>query len=243
MTVKQAKQTQDSVEINDPTQFSYRCTLSYCLATSVRLIQLICNDLVATNKPPSVADSEPVLFNGLPKNYFRALAFSALFLIKYFALDPACNPEEQNIARNHVIMAYSQFTRFSSDPLEETSRVATVIEALSRSPPSPSRGPYALRTSDRLGASIYYDTVSTASEIRNLPVHFAKEDDSQQPSNNSVPAYGAQHTMDNSTDMPTADSWVWNTDLPENIWNDFNLSTLIDPEEIFVDFSQHSQMV
>lgn len=250
ITVKQVKQTitaQDSLEINNPARFPYRSTLSFGLATSVRLIQLICNELLAAYKVPSRGGSDtpplvPVLFNGLPKNYLRILAFSALFLIKYFALDPACSPDEQNIARNHVLMAYSQFTRFSEDPLEESSRVATVIEALSRCPPSSSRGPYALRTDNRHGASIIYDAVSTASEIRNLPVHVPNEDDSGR-FGNCTPDYEGQQTRESSTDMPTADTWVWNTDLPENIWNELDLGTLVDPEELFVDFSQDGQML
>ncbi|KAK2756754.1 hypothetical protein FQN54_005200 [Arachnomyces sp. PD_36] len=245
MTVKQTKQTvrpEDSIQINNPARFSYRTTLSYGLSTSVRLIQLICNDLIAPDKAPSETGSDTsqsvtILFNGLPKNYLRTLAFSAFFLIKYFALDPACNPDEQNIARNHVIMAYSQFTRFSTDPLDESSRVATVIEALSRSQPSSSRGPYALRTSDRLGASILYDVVSTASEIRNLPVHVAREKELPQ-SSSSGSNYESQQTFDNEADMPTADTWVWNTDLPQNIWNELDLGTLIAPEEIYPDFSE-----
>jgi hypothetical protein len=247
MTVKQMKQIErpeDIAEINNSARFSYRSTLSHGLATSIRLIQLICNDLITANNLPSVAGSATpqsvtVLFNGLPKNYHRTLAFSAFFLIKYFALDPTCSPDDRDLARNHVLMAHSHFASFSSDPLEESSRVAAVIEALSRCPPSPSRGPYAIRTSDRLGASIYYDTVSTASEVRNLPVHVASEDELLE-SGISNPDYEAQNTMNRTAHTPTADTWVWNTDLPETDWNDLDLGTLIDPGELFVDFSQGS---
>ncbi|KAI2615402.1 fungal-specific transcription factor domain-containing protein [Hypoxylon sp. NC1633] len=101
----------------------------------------------------------------LPKNYFRGLAFATIFLLRYFSLNNSANPEEQQLAANHVIMAHTVFKTLSKEPHDEYGRVASLFETLCKQAPIPAdtNNP---GLNDRMGASIVLDAINTARELR-----------------------------------------------------------------------------
>ncbi|KAI1445472.1 fungal-specific transcription factor domain-containing protein [Annulohypoxylon stygium] len=106
----------------------------------------------------------------LPKDYFRALGFATIFLLRYFCLNSGhSSPEEQQLAANHVIMAHTIFKSASKHSRDEYDRAASLFETLCKQAPAPPDTGKQNATG-RMGVSILLDAISTAREIRGFPV-------------------------------------------------------------------------
>ncbi|KAI0886381.1 uncharacterized protein GGS22DRAFT_199665 [Annulohypoxylon maeteangense] len=106
----------------------------------------------------------------LPKDYFRALAFATIFLLRYFGLNNGnSSAEEQQLAANHVIMSHTIFKTITKHARDEYDRVASLFETLCKQAPAP---PDAGKSSvtGRMGVSILLDAINAAREIRGFPI-------------------------------------------------------------------------
>ncbi|KAJ2992058.1 hypothetical protein NUW58_g2303 [Xylaria curta] len=100
-----------------------------------------------------------------PKAYFKGLAFTTAFLLRYFSLNSTASAEEQQLAANHVVLSHTIFTSCSSGPNDELGRVARMFEDLCQ------YGPMAIEAQqvapgDRVGVVILVDAMKLASRKR-----------------------------------------------------------------------------
>lgn len=132
---------------------------------ALKLIKVIKELGVASAIDPACTKAEdggaPLLAH--PKQHFR-LAFQAcVFLLKYIDCNLAASAGDQDAARNGVLTVYQVFKQFLSR--EESLRAAYTIEVLARSVvPGERRIKTIVKT--RMGASLNYNAVWTASKLR-----------------------------------------------------------------------------
>lgn len=164
------------------------------------------------------------LMNTLPKNYYRVLIISTAFLIRFFILNDRARSEEQELARNHVAMAQRYLKLGCDDPLDERVRGAMLFEALCRQKPVDLETSK-LRVDDRMGASLWYDAITTGHALRDIPVHIEEPSPSasiRSRSNFSSKEKDLGHTPE---DLPQAMSMTMDFEpfdfsLPDDLWGD-----------------------
>ncbi|KAH8885477.1 hypothetical protein GQ53DRAFT_828881 [Thozetella sp. PMI_491] len=213
------------------------CThLSQGLSAAVRITSILSSGCFSLQAHPSTSASPEILehqlhLDGLPKFYFRALVFAAFYLLRYFALNGQCRPADRDLARNHVIMAYNYMQKHSADPMDECGRAAAVIDALSRggSTSQQMEGMAALRVRERLGASIFYDALTVANELRNKPVRLRSTTDGPQQSPDDRARSTATESptgtrASQSNESPGENQWDWTSFLTPGMMEGFDLN-------------------
>lgn len=188
LAVSQSKQLDAAGEgsIDTIQGSSLRVNLSEGLSSATRLIQLMCLGREQSSAPPETSSSgryampvDDLYMQGLPKLYFRALVFATFYLLRYHVSGTLGAAVDADLARSHVGIACSYLRKHSTEPSDEPGRSAAAIETLNRY--SASRGlSRSMRISDRLGASIVYDALTMASELRTRPVRLMSEQDEPQ---------------------------------------------------------------
>ena len=96
----------------------------------------------------------------IPKYYTRSMTFATLFLLKFCAFNRRLSQNDRDTAENSIKIAYGTLLRASTHPLDEYGRTAKFFEVLSKS------GESNLRIKDRHDASIIYDSLHRAAELR-----------------------------------------------------------------------------
>lgn len=126
--------------------------LKLSFSTSLRIIYLA---NIRHNEMPSEDLRVPAVRQKrvLPKVYFRGLAFTTAFLLRYFSLNTTASAEEQQLAANHVVLSHSIFKSSSLHPTDELGRVARAFEELCRYGPL-SIDSQKIAPGDRVGVQI-----------------------------------------------------------------------------------------
>lgn len=156
----------------------------------------------------------------LPKNYFRILVLSMVFLLRFFVLNNQAAPEEQELARNHVAIAQRFLNSGSSDSEDERARAARLFRILSRQKPMDLEDSR-LRIDDRMGASLVYDAVTTGHELRQLPTEV--EDSPNHTNHGSLKPLdplGDISAQDVSMNDSGTNFGALDFSLPEDLWGD-----------------------
>jgi hypothetical protein len=164
----------------------------------------------------------------LPKNYYRILILSTAFLIRFFVLNNQATPAEQELARNHVVIAQTYLKRASKDPTDERARGAILFNALCRQP-SIDLEKSKLKVDDRMAASLLYDAIATGHALRHEPIELdesqAKVSSAKAESETS--SLGKQRELpvpfENSSQdmaMGSNDLSQFDFSLPEDLWGD-----------------------
>ncbi|KAI0192761.1 hypothetical protein F4808DRAFT_442676 [Astrocystis sublimbata] len=196
--------------------------LKLSFSTSLRIIHLA--NLRHTETPSEDSD-EPALVQeqALPKSYFKGLAFTTAFLLRYFGLNVAASAEEQQLAANHVVLAYTIFTAVSTTPLDEWGRAATSFENLCKRGPvsfdsqAPARG-------DRFGFAILIEAIRVAGLKRGddsthstepPPPPTIQSDPDPVPSVPSVPSVMLDMPINHAPDL-----WSMDMMFPDQFWHD-----------------------
>ncbi|KAK3081098.1 hypothetical protein LTS18_010285 [Coniosporium uncinatum] len=120
------------------------------------------NEAVANMpKPP------PKYWLPFPKHYFRGIVFAAVFLLRYFILDPSSNPSDKEVARNNVTLIRNVFSMYSQEPTDEAGRAGRLVEVLGRQkiPPHAVRK---INIQDRLGAAMILQGIKAATDPQDL---------------------------------------------------------------------------
>jgi hypothetical protein len=141
---------------------SFRVILYSGHAAAVRLIHLYAQ---AKAETPTAMTGQSCYQHVAyyPKHYPRSVAFAAIFLLKFIAIEPHAPECDLDLARNHVNIVYRVFNSFHD--WREYHRGAKLIELLIRMT-SPGNGQVELHVKHRLGASLLYDALWTAKTIR-----------------------------------------------------------------------------
>ncbi|KAF2012860.1 hypothetical protein BU24DRAFT_259854 [Aaosphaeria arxii CBS 175.79] len=135
------------------------------LSVSLRIVYLIREGLAYESEDNTDIPKENLPLT-IPKNHYRGLVLASIFLLRYFALNNHASPEEQELARNHVAIAHTYFKSVSVEAGDEQDRGAILLASLSQQKPMDIDS-MKLRVSDRLGASLVYEAITTAHELRN----------------------------------------------------------------------------
>ncbi|KAF1991322.1 hypothetical protein K402DRAFT_459347 [Aulographum hederae CBS 113979] len=212
-----------------------KVVLYSALATAVQVINLVhrmFSDIIA--KYPS--GHHDFVFP-LPKVYFRGITFSAVFLLRYFILDPSPFPSDMELARNNVTMVHDLFARFSNHPFDEAARVVKFLEALGRQN-LPRATLRKINIRDRLGAGLVMAGIKTAWEMQKEMAQAEKDVSEDDPSpiresegvtpvtghsagtDQVLPETQIHLPMPMVTDGP--DAWLSGLDLPGGMWDVFN---------------------
>ncbi|KAI3317352.1 hypothetical protein HD806DRAFT_527130 [Xylariaceae sp. AK1471] len=137
--------------------------LKLAFSTSLRVIYLA---NMRHNEDQSESHGLPALrqHRAFPKAYFKGLAFTTAFLLRYFSLNPIASAEEQQLAANHVVLSHSIFTSCSLYPTDELGRFAQRCEELCQ------HGPVAIdpqrpAPGDRVGVALLIQSMRLASGI------------------------------------------------------------------------------
>ncbi|KAF1971835.1 hypothetical protein BU23DRAFT_470039 [Bimuria novae-zelandiae CBS 107.79] len=178
--------------------------------------------------------SPDVLQRTCPKNYFRALVFATVFLLRFFALNINASPEEQETAKNHVAIAQRFLKAGARDAKDETARAALLLEVLSRQEPM-DIDHTKLRVDDRMGASLLFDAITRGHELRQIEVNVEErtppqqneaEADQQLPAA-EVPPPLVLPEFNDYAEIPQTDVGVMNGfdipldfALPQDLWGD-----------------------
>lgn len=165
------------------------------LSVSLRITQLASTQLHNNNDSP--ADTHGLTVGqrqrAHPKNYFRALAFAMVFLLRYFSLNSAAHADEQQLAANHVKAAHQVFQTCAVGPRDEFARAAAFFETLGRQDPvNADTLPVRLAADQRMGVSILFDALCMASEARGRPAEIEEEWDASLRTHERTP----MHTSD-----------------------------------------------
>lgn len=219
LAVSQSKQLDAAGEGSSGTiqGSSLRVNLSEGFSSAIRLVQLLCldQDTGQASNAHAIPANE-IYMNALPKLYFRALVFAAFYLLRYHVSGPAVDGD---LARSHVGTACSYLRKHSTDSTDEPGRAAAAIETLNRY--SASKGMRAMRISDRMGASIFYDALAMASELRTKPVRLMSEqDEPQQRLGGSKPAERSESEFD---DVRQGEDGGDSIGLPSEFMEDFDM--------------------
>ena len=99
------------------------------LTAAVRLVHISCR-LRQSDETTALADPSGLLH--YPKHFWRVLAFSALFLLQFLAVDTQASESDRELARNHVSAMHRLFMSFPSSP--EHIRAGKSIELVGRMP-------------------------------------------------------------------------------------------------------------
>ncbi len=184
----------------------------------------------------------------IPKRYYSSTSFAAMFLLKFCTVNPRLSEADRGRASDGVTLAYQLFLRASCHPLDEQSRTAMVLDVLGR---AAAAGHADLRVRDRHSASIIYDLLQRAAELRGrevddtIPeVRFAEDgrepDEREDPAsssaandaNNRLPAGHAEDavltTAPAGATMDELDSWDWYAELCGDMWSPEALELFIE---------------
>ncbi|KAH7087797.1 hypothetical protein FB567DRAFT_549050 [Paraphoma chrysanthemicola] len=169
------------------------------------------------------------LRNTLPKNYYRALVLSIVFLIRFFVLNSQATPEEQELARNHVAIAQRYLKGKCKDPLDERVRGAILFDVLCRQKPVELETSK-LKVDDRMAASLVYDAVSTGHVLRQMPVEVDESSPKASPNPSSADVPPPQKEQEQPALAPDVNAPDASLDLegfgpmdfslPEDLWGD-----------------------
>ncbi|KAI0449846.1 hypothetical protein F5B21DRAFT_517875 [Xylaria acuta] len=193
--------------------------LKLSFSTSLRIIYLA---NMRHNENSSENQGVPALQQerALPKAYFKGLAFTTAFLLRYFGLNNTASAEEQQLAANHVVLSYSIFTACSVSPTDELSRVAKAFEELCQQGPI-AFDPQRPAPGDRIGVYILMQAMRAASRKRG--------NDTTSNTEPPVPASSQSISPDPSLIPPdvfgvptnqTLDPWSMDMMFPEQYWDD-----------------------
>lgn len=174
-----------------------------------------------TNRASS---KEDIATTALPKFYFRAMVFATFYLLRYFVLAKWSDTGDNEVAKDHVMSAHSYLDRCSFATGDESDRVAKAIDALCTAAPTVHTVFMGqLRVNDRLAASISFDLLSTANEIRNKPALL--ENDQQVPQIRAKPSLTGDSEYTGQQLPREAEE---NSALARDIWDQQSILDLID---------------
>ncbi|KAM0205923.1 hypothetical protein ACHAQD_012566 [Fusarium lateritium] len=181
------------------------------------------------NSPNSIEDTTAVRRERCqPKDRHRCLAFSTIFLLKFFIRQNEDPPEEKQIVANHVAMTQTLCRACTIDSKDEFSRVAKVFEVLGREGPK-DEDKTKLVLNHRMGVSLLLDAVNTAGEIRGRRMEMRD---------------GEQRYVDEEAGQPQeghadlASQVDGNTEFAKSFWSDPYTSLLqFDPASLDADYS------
>ncbi|KAF2967561.1 hypothetical protein GQX73_g5966 [Xylaria multiplex] len=150
----------------------------------------------------------------LPKAYYKGLGFTTAFLLRYFSLNTAASPEEQQLAANHVALSHSIFKSCSTYPIDEFGRVATVFEELCQRGPM-AMDPQRVTLGERAGVMVLVKAMKVAAQNRG--------DYTTSNIEPSIPPVGQPFTPEpNLTPCmnETLDPWTTDMMFPDQYWSD-----------------------
>lgn len=155
-----------------------------------------------------------------PKAYFRGLAFTTAFLLRYFSLNSTASAEEQQLAANHVVLSHSIFKACSNHPTDEQNRVAKTFEELCQHGPMTIDQPR-MAPGERVGVSILMRTMrlatakydTTAASSVETPVPPTAQPLSPDPSLIPHDVFGASMSQ-------TLDQWPMDMIFLDQGWDD-----------------------
>lgn len=157
----------------------------------------------------------PVLrrHRAFPKAYFKGLAFTTAFLLRYFSLNPTASVEEQQVAANHVVLSHSICTSCAVHPKDELGRFATRCEELCRHGPMPV-DPREPAAGDRVGVTLLIESMRLATGMRSpdSPVP------SVTPSIPPDPSLMTPNVFGMTNQMP--DAWANDMTFAGQFWGD-----------------------
>ncbi len=220
---------------------AHHTQLAQGLITAVQVVRTMTSQACSTQPehPLSTVTSnlaEYQLYNdGLPKFHFRTLVFSAFYLLRYFALNGQSMTADRDLARSHIIMVLNYLRKYSADPLDECGRAAAVIDALNQggSTSQKTASRTSLRVRERLAASIFYDALTVANELRERPVQLENtQENPQQNPEAQTPAtmassLAATHTLE-AGDPALELGWDWQSILTPQMMEGFDLNFDLD---------------
>jgi len=152
---------------------SARVILMDGLSTVVRYIHAFSQLDQSALSPFSAGASQPTNSQvnrqlHLPHHYFRTLAFSAFFLLKFLAIAPDATESDKILARNNLTTAHGIFMAYPYS--KETRGVAMTIETLGKTNVAREG-----KVQTRLGASIFYDALLNFSQLEKAKAAAAKD--------------------------------------------------------------------
>ena len=161
-----------------------------------------------------------------PNHYFTSAFFAVVFLLKYLAIYTEASESDKDLARNHIGIVHRKFASLAQS-LSHL-RAARTIEVLGRMPIA-MNAREDLHVNTRLGASLLFDAVWTAAQIRNRPNEYAErpltptlEADIQTAANATAAAHALPDFWDtqNNISEQTLQEVDPNWTFPFGLWDD-----------------------
>ena len=207
---------------SEPPSSSSKVFLQLGLATAVRMIQISCR----LNKPKIVASSpsqkdyhDPKGLFFYPKQYWRILAYAAIFLLWFLAVDFQASDSDKELAQDHVKAMHKLFMSFVDS--SEHIRAAKTIELVGRMPNG--LGEMSTpRVFTRLGANFMHNALRNCMIYGNRPSLGSESPEnaseaSREEENRELPMTTEALDADNSYKILQGITGDW--EFPFGVWN------------------------
>ncbi|KAJ8120902.1 hypothetical protein ONZ43_g2513 [Nemania bipapillata] len=198
--------------------------LRLSFSTSLRIIYLA-NVRHSENLPDNHGVPSKRQKRAFPKAYFKGLAFTTAFLLRYFRLNTTASAEEQQLAANHVVLSHSIFKSCSTYPTDEMGRVAKIFEELCQHGPM-AIDPQQVAPGDRVGVSILMQAMKLATRKRDATTSNMEPPVPQTAQSTST--YNNMMTSDpfGLSMSETLDPWGMDMMFFDQYWDDSTLDSL-----------------
>jgi hypothetical protein len=167
---------------------------------AVRLIHKFSEITIQSNAALPRPSQEALSFSTrhLPKHYFTLLLFATSFIFKATVSNLGSNTFDNDIASNHIRLTHRILLSNSSEPMDEASRAARMIEVLSKAQCLSQLRLEERSVNDHMSLSLLEDVIVTAREIRDSPGGTA----------------GSGYNPDSQQDTPSSmDTFAYNEEL------------------------------
>ncbi|KAM0552420.1 hypothetical protein ACHAPJ_007980 [Fusarium lateritium] len=171
-----------------------------------------------------------------PKDRHRCLAFSTIFLLKFFFRNSSESPEDKQVIANSIARTQALCKACIFDEKDEFGRIQKVFEVLGRESPNDAEKPKLL-LKHRMGLSLIYDAVSHAGQIRGRSIELKEGEtyDEQKPAEDTSQM---QQFPSESYLMDQLDA---NPDFYKSFWSDPYMSLLsFDPSSMETDYQNNN---
>ncbi|KAJ4258940.1 hypothetical protein NW762_008028 [Fusarium torreyae] len=170
-----------------------------------------------------------------PKDRHRCLAFSTIFLLKFFFRNSSESPEDKRVIANSIARTQVLCKACTFDEKDEFSRIQKVFELLGRESPNDADKPKLL-LQHRMGLSLIYDAVSHVGQTRGRSIELKERGtyDEQKPAEDTSQM---QQFLSEAYVMDQLDV---NPDFYKSFWSDPYMRLLsFDPLSMETDYQNN----
>ncbi|KAF4966409.1 hypothetical protein FSARC_5918 [Fusarium sarcochroum] len=156
-----------------------------------------------------------------PKDRHRCLAFSNIFLLKFFFRNSSESPEDKQVVASSIARIGVLCKACTFDENDEFGRIQKTFEVLGRESPKDAEKPKLL-LKHRMGVSLIYDAISHAGQVRGRSIELKEGETDHE----EKPVEDTSQMQQFPSESYLIDQLDANPDFYKSFWNDPYMSLL-----------------